>query len=252
MEGISKKSTSQIIKMFKEANSLRIPVEHKILIYRKVLEGLIKSLNGFEIDYSLDRRAGENINNLIKSLKYNRSIITLKVQTGIETLWGYLSEFSHLTQRDLDLIEFESKIERLKEILELTLNTEIEMGTSFNPREHLTEDLKFIKRMDKKSPLLNKTEFYMLLDFWYENNKFSGFSRINEALPTNNTPCVWVKNQGELFRLNGDSTITGVKVFLENRDNEWDVIENAFGRRNKVVVTKDKNPIPGFYFYLDV
>ena len=252
MNKIPNKNTAQIIKMFEEANSLRIPVEHKILIYRKVLEGLIKTLNGLDIDYSLDRRAGENINNLIKSLKFNKSIMTLKVQTGIEALWGYLSEFSHLTQRELDSIEFENKIDRLKEILELTLNTEIEMGTNFNPREHLTEDLKFIKRMDKKNPLLNKAEFYILLEFWYENNKFSGFSRINETLPTNNTPCVWVKHNDELYRLNGDSTSSGVKTFLENRDREWEVIENAYGRRNKVVVTEDKSPIPGFYFYLDI
>ena len=126
------------------------------------------------------------------------------------------------------------------------------METYFNPINHLTSDRKFIERMDKRNPLQNRTEFYQLLEYWYENNKFSGFSRINENLPTNNTPCIWVKHKGELFRLNGDTTINGVREFLDNRDSEWNVIANAKGRRNKVVVTKDKSPISGFYFYLDI
>ena len=73
-----------------------------------------------------------------------------------------------------------------------------------------------------------------------------------EKLPTNNTPCVWVRDKDKLYRLNGDSTIKGVEEFLQYQSAEWNVIANRNGTRNKVVVTPDSTPIPGFYFYLDL
>ena len=70
----------ELIRLFREAYSLRIKEKYKAVEFRKVLEGLIKYLNG----YSLDSK--ENISPLIKSLKYNTRVNTLKVQTGIEIL----------------------------------------------------------------------------------------------------------------------------------------------------------------------
>ena len=63
------------------------------------------------------------------------------------------------------------------------------------------------------------------------------------------SPHLWLSIFGKLYYLNSDSKSQGVNEFYQNKNNDWEVITNSKGVRNKITNRTDKKEISGFYLY---
>lgn len=253
MDYLSNRSnTKLLIEMFEEANNATISIPSRAYLCRSIVEGLIKHLNGLPVEYMILDHKEQYFNSLIDDLKNLQNTISSSTSSELKKLRQYFIETSHSGYQKNNNQSFENQFLQLKKILEKVLSVRINFSAKrFDPKDYLSKDLRVINRMEMSNPI-QKDEFYLLLTFWYENNRINGSELINQFLPTGNTPCVWIEDKNHLFKLNADTKISGVKIFLEQGVKEWEVVENKLGRKNKVVVTSDKRPIPGFYFYLNI
>ena len=106
-----------------------------------------------------------------------------------------------------------------------------------------------IKRMSRKTPLKSKIELIRLLMEWKKINNNESDSKTIGNSEIGVTPLVWLKIDEELFHVNSDSNLGGVREFLSNYENEWFIIPNKRGKVNKVTNDKNKIGISGFYMY---
>ena len=106
-----------------------------------------------------------------------------------------------------------------------------------------------IQRMSRKTPLKSKIELLRLLMEWkIINNDESDLKTIGNS-EIGVTPLIWLKEDEELYHINSDSNLVGVREFLSNYQNEWFIIPNNRGKINKVTNSKNKMVISGFYMY---
>ena len=63
------------------------------------------------------------------------------------------------------------------------------------------------------------------------------------------SPHIWLSLSGKEYYLNSDTKGYGVNEFYQNRDNDWKLISNAKGVKNKITNSLDGTDIRGFYFY---
>jgi len=253
MEYLSDESNAKLlIEMFEEANTSSISIPEKSSLCRNIIEGLIKHLNGLPLGYTLFDHKMQYFDSLIDDLKEHPNTISYTTRADLKALRQYFLEMSHSDHQKNNSQYFDNQFLKLKRILEGVLSVRINFPVKgFDPKEYLSKDLRAINKMEMNNPI-QKDEFYLLLACWYENNRLNGSEKINKFLPTGNTPCVWIKDKGRLFKLNADTKISGVKTFLEYGVKEWEVVENKLGRKNKVVVTPNKRSISGFYLYLNI
>ena len=112
--------------------------------------------------------------------------------------------------------------------------------------KYFTPDKNFIKPIKKSFPITSKSEFFELLKWWSKITKSDRIGDLREM--NNNTPLIFLKIGSSIYILNADSTKTGVKEFLKNKENPWEIIVNENGVKNKITNNKSE-AIPGFYFY---
>ncbi len=90
--------------------------------------------------------------------------------------------------------------------------------------------------------LNSKEDLYNLLELWH---KISGAKNI--GLKNNITTTIYIKLGSKTYWINSDSNKDGVEMFLENRGNDWRIVnENKSGAvTNQVSGEK----IKGFQMY---
>lgn len=106
-----------------------------------------------------------------------------------------------------------------------------------------------IQRMSRKTPLKSKIELFRLLFEWKTLNNDKSDSKTIGNSEIGVTPLIWLKEQENLYKINSDTNLGGVREFLSNFQNEWFIIPNKRGTINKVTNDKNKIGISGFYMY---
>jgi hypothetical protein len=111
---------------------------------------------------------------------------------------------------------------------------------------------KHIKRMNNSEPLTSKKQLFVLLEMWVKRTENINDTIGNLVIHNKNVQIVKLNIGNRTFYINADTTREGVSHFLQNKKEEWKIIENERGRKNKVTNDSDKNPIQGFYMYKEI
>tara|TARA_B110000285_G_scaffold91732_1_gene105067 strand:- start:776 stop:1117 length:342 start_codon:yes stop_codon:yes gene_type:complete len=102
-----------------------------------------------------------------------------------------------------------------------------------------------------KANAISIHEFNKLLADWYLNSDETDIKISSEEVGV--TPWIHIKDGGRIFNLNSDTKRTAVKKYLDEFcDEDWVIVENRNGRKNKVAFgEQEKNEtIKGFYLYV--
>ena len=113
--------------------------------------------------------------------------------------------------------------------------------------EKITKNIKQVKKTDA----ISIPEFNKLLEDWYLNSDATDSKVSSEEVGV--TPWIHIKDGGRIFNLNSDTKRTAVKKYLnEFCDENWVIVENRNGKKNKVAFgEQEKNEtITGFYLYV--
>ena len=116
--------------------------------------------------------------------------------------------------------------------------------------QYLTIDGNHIKPMQKVNTLKSKDDLYDVLKWWniISTNKSIG----DLKTMNNNQKLILIQVGSSSYYINADSSKIGVKEFLSNKGNQWKIIVNESGKRNKVTNRLDEEPIPHFYMYKEI
>ncbi|MDB9782838.1 hypothetical protein OAB88_07020 [Winogradskyella sp.] len=108
-----------------------------------------------------------------------------------------------------------------------------------------------VKKVSRSRPLKSKEEFFNILKVWriYNNNSL-GASIGDDSF--GQSPHIWLSIMGKEYYLNCDSKGYGVNEFYQNRGNDWKLISNAKGLKNKITNSIDGTEIRGFYLYKSI
>lgn len=108
-----------------------------------------------------------------------------------------------------------------------------------------------IKKNSKSNPIKTKEEFFSVLKVWrmYNRDKV-GVSIGDESF--GQSPHLWLSIFGKEYHLNSDSKIHGINEFYQNRNNDWKIISNSKGVKNKITNKEDGKQIIGFYLYKSI
>ena len=123
------------------------------------------------------------------------------------------------------------------------------METNEIIRRFINEKNGTIKKVEIAFPLKSKKELYQLLKVWKFYNRENNHSKIGGDINFKQSPHVYIEINGYVYFLNSDTNIQGVAEFLENKENNWEIIENENGNKNKITNREDKNSIKGLYLY---
>lgn len=117
-------------------------------------------------------------------------------------------------------------------------------------RNYLSSDLNYIETVSVNNIVsINKKEtLYDLLECWMKFTKKETIGDLNKY--NRNTTRIKVKIGSKEYKINSDTTKEGVEEFLENKENNWSLINNENGVKNKITNDLYENPIRGFYMYL--
>ena len=117
-------------------------------------------------------------------------------------------------------------------------------------RNYLSSDLNYIETVSTNNTgsINNKETLYDLLDCWMKLTKKETIGDLNKY--NRNTTRIKVKIGSKEYKINSDTTKEGVEEFLENKENNWSLINNENGVKNKITNDLYENPIRGFYMYL--
>jgi len=105
-----------------------------------------------------------------------------------------------------------------------------------------------IKKVSRSRPIKSKEEFFNILKVWRMYNQNSLDASIGSE-GFGQSPHIWLSLSGKEYYLNSDTKGYGVNEFYQNRDNDWKLISNAKGVKNKITNSLDGTDIRGFYFY---
>lgn len=105
-----------------------------------------------------------------------------------------------------------------------------------------------IKKNSRTNPVKTKEEFNDILKgFKIYNRGKSGVTIGTESI--GRTPLLWLSIHGKEYHLNSDTKIEGINQYYLNKGNDWKIIENLNGTKNKVTNLEGGDDIPGFYLY---
>jgi len=107
----------------------------------------------------------------------------------------------------------------------------------------------YILQMNNDNALNSKADLYSLLKLWKELTKGDTIGDIANDRINNNTKIVRLELENSSFYINADTTREGVLKFLENQENDWELIMSNRGNLNKITNNEDESPIEGFYMY---
>ena len=108
---------------------------------------------------------------------------------------------------------------------------------------------KHILKMNNDNALNSREDLYSLLKLWKELTKGDTIGNIANDRINNNTKIVRLELKNSSFYINADTTREGVLEFLENQENDWNLIMSNRGNLNKITNNEDESPIDGFYMY---
>ena len=106
-----------------------------------------------------------------------------------------------------------------------------------------------MKKMSRKNPLGSGKDLFKMLEEWLVLNKDESDSKTIGSSEIGVTPLIWVRLDGQLYHINSDSKLIGIKEFVSNKSNKWHIIKNNRGKLNRVTNDKHKIGIYGFYMY---
>jgi hypothetical protein len=110
---------------------------------------------------------------------------------------------------------------------------------------------KYILKMNNDNALSSKEELYTLLKIW-KSTKGGTIGNITNTQINKNTQIIKLKLNNTSYYVNADTTMEGVLLFLENRNNGWITILNKRDKINKITNNQDRTPIEGFYIYKSI
>ena len=111
----------------------------------------------------------------------------------------------------------------------------------------MTPDMNYIRPIEAKNSLKNKDDFFDLLKYWFEKSNSDTIGDL-KILPKN-YPLINIQIGASTYYINADSKKAGVEKFLEHKENQWKIIMNERGKRNRVTNKTDEEAIPHFYMY---
>jgi hypothetical protein len=106
---------------------------------------------------------------------------------------------------------------------------------------------KHILPMNKNNLLTTRGDLYALLKLWKKITKAETIGDLEKY--NKNHKIIILKTPNNYYVIDADTTREGVSNFLENRKNDWSIIDSLRGNRNKVTNNIDQKPIKGFYMY---
>lgn len=112
-----------------------------------------------------------------------------------------------------------------------------------NYGHYLTPNRRHIQRMNKNGALTSKEDLYNILDLWQIISHGTTIG-LNENI----CATIYIKLVGREYQINSDSTMDGVKRFLENRNNVWRRAINATSP-NKFTNQQNGEKVVGFQLY---
>jgi len=124
------------------------------------------------------------------------------------------------------------------------------MDTKTIFKNHISFDQNFILKLSRENALNNKEDFLKILKCWMGFSKSETIGDLTILI--GRTPLLFLKIGSSTYYINADSKRTGVEEFIKNTENNWQIIYNEDGVKNKVTNRKDEEAIPGFYFYKDI
>lgn len=116
--------------------------------------------------------------------------------------------------------------------------------------QYLTKDGNHIKPMQRANALRGKDDLYDILKWWSKITTDQTIGNLTEM--NNNQKVILLQIGSSEYYINADSRNSGVKEFLKNKGNQWKIIINERGVKNKVTNRIDAEPIPYFYLYKEI
>lgn len=117
--------------------------------------------------------------------------------------------------------------------------------------KHIDKVTGHIKKNSKSNPITSKEEFFNVLKVWKMYNRGNTRASIGDE-SFGQSPHLWLSIFGKEYYLNSDSKGQGVNEFYQNRNNDWKIIGNSKGTKNKITNTEDGREIVGFYLYKSI
>lgn len=108
---------------------------------------------------------------------------------------------------------------------------------------------RYIIKMNNTNALTSRKHLYILLQMWVQGTLQANDTVGDLDLHNNNVRVITLNLANSSYYINADTTREGVLKFLKNKENDWQLIINQKGVRNKVTNTKNNEPIDGFYMY---
>lgn len=116
--------------------------------------------------------------------------------------------------------------------------------------KYLTFDQMHIKPISSSEPIKSKDELFSLFKWWL---KLSSSKSIGDlSIMNKNRALIYVVIGSSTFYVNADTKRKGVEEFFKNRENNWSVIMNEDGKKNKITNRQDKNKIENFFMYKNI
>ncbi len=108
----------------------------------------------------------------------------------------------------------------------------------------------YIERMSRENPLNSIDELIDLLKKWEANSNSKTIGDLF-GRKSNPSPLIWININNNLYKIHADTKRKGIVKFLQNHENnnQLIIIMNREGIYNKVTNDSNDKPIPGLYFY---
>ena len=111
----------------------------------------------------------------------------------------------------------------------------IEMKTQELIEKYIDKETGAIKEHSGENPLNSKEDLFRLLKVWMHYNSNKSNPRIDGGKKSDNRKQLIRLKQGRVeYYMNADSRYEGIKVFLENKENDWLTIYNRDGNKNLI------------------
>jgi transcription elongation GreA/GreB family factor len=109
----------------------------------------------------------------------------------------------------------------------------------------------YIEKMRRENPLNSIDKLIYVLKEWKDKSDSETVGDL--SVHTKNTPILWIKINEQLYYINADTKRKGIVKFLQNHENnnQLIIIMNSVGKYNKVTNDSNDKPIPGLYFYAE-
>lgn len=127
----------------------------------------------------------------------------------------------------------------------------IEMKTQELIEKYIDKETGAIKEDSGKHPLNSKEDLFRLLKVWMHYNSNKSNPRIDGGKCGNQHQLIKLKQGGIKYYMNADTKYEGVRVFLDNKENDWLTIQNSKGNKN-LITNRNNYSIEHLYLYREI